>query len=94
MMLVRISLALNAVFSQAQSPAQAAPPSVPSSSVSTSAQRESQSMMLTASALPARAPMSSWPSAPMFQMRALYTTARPSAQSRIGSALTSSSETP
>jgi len=48
-MLVRISLALNAVFSQAQSPAQAAPPSVPSSSVSTSAQRESQSMMLTAS---------------------------------------------
>ena len=70
MMLVRISLALKAVFSQAQRPAQAAPPRTPAPNVNSSARRESQSMMLTASALPASAPISSWPSAPMFQMRA------------------------
>ena len=70
MMVVRISLALNCVRSQAANAPQAAPPSMPAASTQASAQGVSQPMMLTATALPARAPISSWPSAPMFQMRA------------------------
>ena len=70
MMLVRISLALNWVRSQAVSPAQAAPAQVPASTTQASAQRLSQSISCRAMALPARAPISNWPSAPIFQIRA------------------------
>ncbi|MNP55796.1 hypothetical protein D3C76_1504660 [compost metagenome] len=70
MMLVRISLALKCVRNHAVNPAHAAPARVPVSRIKASAQRLCSSMMFTANALPAKAPSSSWPSAPMFQIRA------------------------
>ena len=69
-MVVRISLALKRVRSQAANPAQSAPAAVPASSTQASAQRLCQSSNWIATALPARAPTSNWPSAPMFHTRA------------------------
>ncbi len=90
----RISFALNRVFSTAAIEAHSAPPTAPPTTISGSSSGLVLPSKYNAMPPPAIAPTMYWPSAPMFQTLARKPTARPTAISISGVALSSSSATP
>ena len=89
--LTRISLALKRSRSSAVIAAQAMPPSTPASRMATTIQRPVSLSASRATPPASTAPMTNWPSAPMFQTLERKHTARPSAMTSSGVALTISS---
>ena len=72
-------------------PAHAMPPSTPAISTATTIQRPVSLPASSATPPAAMAPMTNWPSAPMFQMLERKHTANPRAISKSGVAFTASS---